>query len=93
MASTNNKKEPERLSVMVPKDCKSDIDYIIASTGIKSNGELFRLMLSRYKDDFVVAYNQFFAPTNVTPQQTIEADASIPVPVTEPKPLTNAMSF
>ncbi len=85
--------KPDRLSVMVPRDCKGDIDYIMSQTGIKSNGELFKLLLTRYKDDFVSAYNQFFLPSaTVQPQPPIEIVASSP-PTETNKPLTSAISF
>ncbi|MEA5574057.1 hypothetical protein [Calothrix sp. UHCC 0171] len=92
MASTNSKKI-ERLSVMVPRDCKSDIDYIMSATGIKSNGELFKLMLTRYREDFILAYNQFFTPTT---SQEQPADTPTPLPSNNQpasKPLTSAMDF
>lgn len=59
------KKELKRSSVMVPSSCKDDIEYIITRTGIKSQGELIKLLLARYRDDFVNAYIQFFNPNSV----------------------------
>lgn len=98
MANTNRKKESHRLSVMLPRECKQDIEYIIAQTGIKSNGELFRLMLTRYREDFINAYLQFF-----NPRSAAEYHAGIEInSQTEDKlissegidqPITGAMSF
>ncbi|BAZ37470.1 hypothetical protein NIES4101_33920 [Calothrix sp. NIES-4101] len=94
MTSANKKKDSERLSVMVPRDCKDDIEYIIAQTGIKSNGELFRLLLARYKHDFCNSYNQFFTPSNIpVNNQVTTSEQSHTVTSSEPKPLTSAMSF
>ncbi|BAZ41440.1 hypothetical protein NIES4101_74060 [Calothrix sp. NIES-4101] len=87
-------KKIERLSVMIPRDCKSDIDYIMSATGIKSNGELFKLMLARYREDFILAYNQFFTPAT-TLEQTVEVipTANQTKSTSAPKPLTSAMDF
>ncbi|MGB3755694.1 MAG: hypothetical protein WBA07_04885 [Rivularia sp. (in: cyanobacteria)] len=85
-----------RLSVMVPRDCKDDIEYILTQTGIKSNGELFKLMLARYREDFIEAYNQFFTPANIqkTSQPKPETvKAEIESKPKESKPITSAMSF
>jgi hypothetical protein len=79
------KKELKRSSVMVPNSCKDDIEYIITRTGIKSQGELIKLLLARYRDDFVNAYIQFFNPKSVETLNTAIAinEVSVEPPVSQ----------